>query len=356
MDWIECTIPGRFLPSTRPEIIAASRIFHPQTTAALAPVDDDSGHQCISRRLRSCVGRGWKACRGRGRRAVPAGQALGGFPARVHSLVPGRGGHHALRHRSRRDQSGQRGRIWKEDRLRCNTAPGSRAGARPNSNNRERGGALLKCWAPLSRAAPFARKSMPSSITWRIWHRRSSCRRSKRRSRVGGRLRRLRQRRLGRRPGQAHRVDGRDLFPAFARDLLSGAHPISRLSALRRRVQGDGPRPLWRADASWTRCADRAAAGRRHFPARPRYFRHHREKIAYEWEAGAPTCRRSVFTRARSAARARTRGTDEPLDAATRDIARSVQAMYEEAFFHLLDTCTSRYRARRDLRSRAAAR
>jgi hypothetical protein len=34
------------------------------------------------------------------------------------------------------------------------------------------------------------------------------------------------------------------LFPAFTRHLLSGAHAVPRVSALRRRVQGDGARSL----------------------------------------------------------------------------------------------------------------
>ena len=40
------------------------------------------------------------------------------------------------------------------------------------------------------------------------------------------------------------------------------------------------------------------------------------------------------------------RAADEPLDRRHRDIARSVQAMYEEAFFHLLDTPARALRAR----------
>ena len=55
--------------------------------------------------------------------------------------------------------------------------------------------------------------------------------------------------------GQRHRHRGPGLFPAFARHLLSGADPVSRLSPLRRRVQGHGPGAVWRAALIAARCA-----------------------------------------------------------------------------------------------------
>ena len=68
--------------------------------------------------------------------------------------------------------------------------------------------------------------------------------------------------------------------------------------------------------------------------------------------------RRSSATCSRPRSRscwARAARPDEPLDDRHRDIARSVQAMYEEAFFHLIGTLQQRYgldrsRARRRLR------
>ena len=41
------------------------------------------------------------------------------------------------------------------------------------------------------------------------------------------------------------------------------------------------------------------------------------------------------------------RGKDEPLEQRHKDIARSVQAMYEEAFFHLLNALHARHRLER---------
>lgn len=72
------------------------------------------------------------------------------------------------------------------------------------------------------------------------------------------------------------------------------------------------------------------------------YFRHHKEKIAYEWENGSP-----VFGRLFSDRLAELLGTarqpDEALEQKHKDMARSVQAMYEEAFFHLLNTLHKKY-------------
>ena len=61
------------------------------------------------------------------------------------------------------------------------------------------------------------------------------------------------------------------------------------------------------------------------------------EKIDYEWDGGAPVGRDAVFAGARGAARARARAGGRRSTQRHRDIARSVQAMYEEAFFHLLN-------------------
>jgi carbamoyltransferase len=66
------------------------------------------------------------------------------------------------------------------------------------------------------------------------------------------------------------------------------------------------------------------------------YFRHHREAIAYQWAAGAPQFA-DLFSPALEELLGPRRAPQEPLTDRHRDIARSVQAMYEEAFFHLLE-------------------
>jgi len=74
-----------------------------------------------------------------------------------------------------------------------------------------------------------------------------------------------------------------------------------------------------------------------------RFFRHHNEKIDYEWENRSPTVGRLYSAQLEDLlgpARAET----AELTQFHRDIARSTQAMYEEAFFHLLNRLHERYR------------
>ena len=66
------------------------------------------------------------------------------------------------------------------------------------------------------------------------------------------------------------------------------------------------------------------------------YFRHHREKIEYEWADGSPTFG-ELFAPALADLLGPVRDRSEPLEQRHRDLANSVQAMYEEAFFHLLN-------------------
>ena len=66
------------------------------------------------------------------------------------------------------------------------------------------------------------------------------------------------------------------------------------------------------------------------------YFRHAREKIEYEWENGSPSVG-TLFAPALETLLGKARSSDEPLEQKHKDIARSIQAMYEEAFFHLLN-------------------
>ena len=72
------------------------------------------------------------------------------------------------------------------------------------------------------------------------------------------------------------------------------------------------------------------------------YFRHHREKIDYEWEDGSPTVA-ALWAPAMEDLLGPARKADEPLAQRHRDIACSVQAMYEEAFFHLLASLHARH-------------
>jgi carbamoyltransferase len=74
------------------------------------------------------------------------------------------------------------------------------------------------------------------------------------------------------------------------------------------------------------------------------YFRHHSDKIEYEWESGEPAVG-ALYSSALQELLGDPRKDGEELTQRHRDIARSVQAMYEEAFFHLLNRLHSRYRA-----------
>jgi carbamoyltransferase len=65
------------------------------------------------------------------------------------------------------------------------------------------------------------------------------------------------------------------------------------------------------------------------------YFVHHSEGVAMVWDGGEPTIGPVYSEKWRDLLGAPRRG-DEPLEDRHRDIAASLQAMYEEAFFHLL--------------------
>jgi carbamoyltransferase len=73
------------------------------------------------------------------------------------------------------------------------------------------------------------------------------------------------------------------------------------------------------------------------------YFRHHRERIDYSWESGAPEFG-DLFSPALEDFLGPRRLPQDPLEDRHRDIARSVQAMYEEAFFHLIGASQARFR------------
>jgi carbamoyltransferase len=66
-----------------------------------------------------------------------------------------------------------------------------------------------------------------------------------------------------------------------------------------------------------------------------RYFKHHRERISYQWDNGAPAFG-ELFTPELTDLLGPPRKPTDSLDQRHQDIANSVQAMYEEAFFHVL--------------------
>jgi len=66
------------------------------------------------------------------------------------------------------------------------------------------------------------------------------------------------------------------------------------------------------------------------------YFTHHRERIAYQWADGIPEFT-DLFSPALEQLLGPRRQPSDQLEDRHRDIARSVQAMYEEAFFHLIN-------------------
>ena len=72
------------------------------------------------------------------------------------------------------------------------------------------------------------------------------------------------------------------------------------------------------------------------------YFRHHRSQISYQWNDGTPQFG-DLFSPALEDLLGPRRKPTDPLDDRHRDIARSAQAMYEEAFFHLIGKAQERY-------------
>ena len=73
------------------------------------------------------------------------------------------------------------------------------------------------------------------------------------------------------------------------------------------------------------------------------YFRHHRERIAYEWAGGAPSVG-VLYSPALESLLGPPRRPEEPLTQRHFDIARSAQARYEEALFALLNVLHERHR------------
>ncbi|MET0086208.1 MAG: carbamoyltransferase C-terminal domain-containing protein [Sedimenticola sp.] len=74
------------------------------------------------------------------------------------------------------------------------------------------------------------------------------------------------------------------------------------------------------------------------------YFRHHNERVEYEWEGSSPTIGQLFNAQAlENLLGFKARKPDDSLDDIHRDLAHSVQAMYEEAFFNILNVTHEQY-------------
>ena len=73
------------------------------------------------------------------------------------------------------------------------------------------------------------------------------------------------------------------------------------------------------------------------------YFRHHKEKISHQWESGSPHVG-TLFSTDLEKLLGPKRKKDQELTQRHKNIAHSVQAMYEEAFFHLLNKLYEKYK------------
>lgn len=77
-----------------------------------------------------------------------------------------------------------------------------------------------------------------------------------------------------------------------------------------------------------------------------RYFRHHRERIAYDWEDGSPTFA-TLYTDALVDLLGPPRVPGSTLDQRHKDLARSVQVTFEECYLSMIRALASRYACRR---------
>jgi carbamoyltransferase len=73
-----------------------------------------------------------------------------------------------------------------------------------------------------------------------------------------------------------------------------------------------------------------------------KYFRHHTDNVSYSWNDCAPEIG-TLYTGKLSDLLGPARGEGEPLEQRHKDLARSAQAMYEEAFFALLNALHQEY-------------
>jgi carbamoyltransferase len=72
------------------------------------------------------------------------------------------------------------------------------------------------------------------------------------------------------------------------------------------------------------------------------YFQHHTGQSQYQWNNESPSSS-GILSPAIEGLLGKARQPDAPLEQRHKDMARSIQAMYEEAFFHLLTHLHKRY-------------
>ncbi len=72
-----------------------------------------------------------------------------------------------------------------------------------------------------------------------------------------------------------------------------------------------------------------------------RFFRHHKEKMSFEWTDGSPVFG-DLFSPELETLLGPRRAPTDPLEDRHRDLAHSAQKMYEEAFFHILSHAQQR--------------
>src|SRR5262249_792603 len=73
------------------------------------------------------------------------------------------------------------------------------------------------------------------------------------------------------------------------------------------------------------------------------YFCHHKKQISYNWTNQPPEFA-DLFSPALESLLGPRRRPNDSLEVRHQDIASSIQAMYEEAFFHLMNKLQSHYR------------
>ena len=73
------------------------------------------------------------------------------------------------------------------------------------------------------------------------------------------------------------------------------------------------------------------------------YFKHHSEKIDYKWDGGSPQLG-ILFSNKLEKLLGPARKKNEELTQFHKDISHSVQVMYEEAFFNLLNNLHNKYK------------
>ena len=71
------------------------------------------------------------------------------------------------------------------------------------------------------------------------------------------------------------------------------------------------------------------------FTLNTQYFRHHKALVPYQWDNGSPVFD-ELFAATLEDLLGPRRGKDDPLEQRHKDLARSVQVVYEEAFFNLI--------------------